>query len=79
MFTCICTCVCSRSVVYTSSAGPSYFLQVMEIDADVWRQVAENVHKRHGHEAICSRLAQPWFEVTVKGLIPEGIPTLEQG
>jgi hypothetical protein len=70
--------VLAFSKIVHARLGSECLLQVMEIDADVWRQVAENVHKRHGHEAICSRLAQPWFEVTVEGLIPEGIPTPEQ-
>jgi hypothetical protein len=46
----------------------------------VWRRVAGNVRERHGHELMCARLAQAgqtWFEVTVEGLIAEGIP--EQG
>ena len=60
--------------------GSECLLQVVAMDADVWRHVAENVHKRHGNEAIveaillCLRLAQPWFEVTIEGLIAEGIP-----
>jgi mannose/fructose/N-acetylgalactosamine-specific phosphotransferase system component IIB len=40
------------------------------VDEDVWRQVAECVRERYGHEAMCSRLAQAdqtWFEVTVEG------------
>ena len=43
----------------------------MAFDADIWGRVAENVRERHGHELMCSQLAQAgqtWFEVTVEGL-----------
>jgi hypothetical protein len=56
--------------------GSECLLQAVAIDADVWRRVAENVRERHGHEVICSQLAQAgqtWFEVTVEGLIAEGV------
>ena len=52
-------------------------LQAVALDIDVWRHVAENVRERHGHEHMCSQLAQAgqtWFEVTVEGLIAEGVP-----
>jgi hypothetical protein len=70
--------VLAFSKIVHARLGSECLLQVMEIDAEVWRHVAENVHERHGHEAICSRLAQPWFEVTVEVLIPEGIPVEER-
>ena len=36
---------------------------------DVWPMVAEFVHARHGHEALCSKLARhrPWYKVRVRG------------
>ena len=57
--------------------GSECLLQALALDTDVWRQVAENVRERHGHELMCSQLAQAgqtWFEVTVEGLIAEGVP-----
>lgn len=49
--------------------GSTCLLQAVAIDTDVWRRVADNVHERHGHEVVCSRLAQrgqTWFRVTVE-------------
>ena len=57
--------------------GSECLLQAVAVDTDVWRRVAENVRERHGHELMCSQLAQAgqtWFEVTVEGLIAEGVP-----
>jgi hypothetical protein len=57
--------------------GSECLLQAVALDTDVWRRVAENVRERHGHELMCSQLAQAgqtWFEVTVEGLIAEGVP-----
>eukprot|EP01043_Picozoa_sp_COSAG02_P016994 COSAG02_NODE_760_length_17479_cov_23.555178_16_plen_1224_part_00 len=57
--------------------GSECLLQAVALDTDVWRHVAENVRERHGHEHMCSQLAQAgqtWFEVTVEGLIAEGVP-----
>ena len=57
--------------------GSECLLQAVALDTDVWRRVAENVRERHGHERMCSQLAQAdqtWFEVTVEGLIAEGVP-----
>ena len=57
--------------------GSECLLQVVALDTNVWRHVAENVRERHGHEHMCSKLAQAgqtWFEVTVEGLIAEGVP-----
>ncbi len=57
--------------------GSECMLQAVALDIDVWRHVAENVRERHGHEHMCSQLAQAgqtWFEVTVEGLIAEGVP-----
>jgi hypothetical protein len=57
--------------------GSECLLQAVAIDADVWRRIAENIRERHGHELMCARLAQAgqtWFEVTVEGLIAEGVP-----
>ena len=52
-------------------------LQAVAFNAeDIRGQVAENVRERHGHELMCSQLAQAdqtWFEVTVEGLVAEGI------
>jgi glycine/D-amino acid oxidase-like deaminating enzyme len=56
--------------------GSECLLQAVALDTDVWRRVAENVRERHGHERMCSQLAQAdqtWFEVTVEGLIAEGV------
>ena len=38
---------------------------------DIWQIVADVVHARHGHEALCSTLAcqNPWYEVYVRGLV----------
>ena len=43
---------------------------------DIWQIVASIVHARHGHEGLCSTLAcqNPWYEVCVRGLVPEGVP-----
>ena len=43
---------------------------------DIWQIVASIVHARHGHEGLCSALAcrNPWYEVCVRGLVPEGVP-----
>ena len=38
--------------------GSECLLQAMAIDADVWRRVAETVREQHGHEVMCSQLAQ---------------------
>ena len=57
--------------------GSECVLQAVALDTDVWRHVAENVRERHGHEHMCSQLAQAgqtWFEVTVEGLIAEEVP-----
>ena len=57
--------------------GSECLLQAVALDTDVWRRVAENVRERHGHERMCSQLAQAgqtWFEVTIEGLIAEGVP-----
>eukprot|EP01047_Picozoa_sp_COSAG01_P053117 COSAG01_NODE_5657_length_4114_cov_58.182565_2_plen_227_part_00 len=57
--------------------GSECLLQAVALDTDVWRRVAENVRERHRHELMCSQLAQAgqtWFEVTVEGLIAEGVP-----
>ena len=57
--------------------GSECVLQAVALDTDVWRHVAENVRERHGHEHMCSQLAQAgqtWFGVTVEGLIAEGVP-----
>eukprot|EP01047_Picozoa_sp_COSAG01_P012364 COSAG01_NODE_555_length_15533_cov_35.243310_7_plen_952_part_00 len=59
--------------------GSECLLQAVALDTDVWRRVAENVRERHGHELMCSQLAQAgqtWFEVTVEGLIAEDNMTL---
>jgi hypothetical protein len=57
--------------------GSECLLQAVALDTDVWRRAAENIRERHGHELMCSQLAQAgqtWFEVTVEGLIAEGVP-----
>ena len=57
--------------------GSECLLQAVALDTDVWRRIAENVRERHGHERMCSQLAQAgqtWFEVTVEGLVAEGVP-----
>ena len=49
--------------------GSECLLQAVALDTDVWRRVAQNVRERHGHELMCSQLAQAgqtWFEVTVE-------------
>jgi Ran GTPase-activating protein (RanGAP) involved in mRNA processing and transport len=51
--------------------GSECLLQAVALDTDVWRRVAENIRERHGHELMCSQLAQAgqtWFEVTVEGI-----------
>ena len=57
--------------------GSECLLQAVALDTYVWHQVALNVRERHGHELMCSQLSQAgqtWFEVTVEGLIAEGVP-----
>ena len=57
--------------------GSECLLQAVALDTDVWCRVAENVRERQGHELMCSQLTQAgqtWFEVTVEGLIAEGVP-----
>ena len=43
---------------------------------DIWQIVASMVRAQHGHEALRSTLAcqNPWYEVCVRGLVPEGVP-----
>eukprot|EP01047_Picozoa_sp_COSAG01_P045450 COSAG01_NODE_4186_length_5260_cov_5.388684_3_plen_1312_part_00 len=43
---------------------------------EIWQIVASIVHARRGHEALCSTLGckNPWYEVCVRGLVPEGVP-----
>ena len=57
--------------------GSECLLKAVALDTDVWRRVAENVRGCHGHELMCSQLAQvgqTWLEVTVEGLIAAGGP-----
>eukprot|EP01047_Picozoa_sp_COSAG01_P022257 COSAG01_NODE_1316_length_10755_cov_4.749343_5_plen_135_part_00 len=54
--------------------GSECLLQAVAIDADVWRRVADTVREQHGHEVMCSQLAQAgqtWFEVTIEGIPDE--------
>ena len=43
---------------------------------DIVQIIASIVHAQHEHEALCSTLAcqNPWYEVCVRGLVPEGVP-----
>ena len=68
--------VLALSMALHARLGSECLLQSMALDTDVWRRVAENIRERHGHELMCSQLAQAgqtWFEVIVEGLIAEGI------
>ena len=63
--------VLAFSEVWHARLGSECLLQAVALDTDdnVWRHVAENVRERHGHELMCSQLAQAgqrWFEVTVE-------------
>eukprot|EP01048_Picozoa_sp_COSAG05_P029316 COSAG05_NODE_9578_length_614_cov_1.885437_1_plen_204_part_11 len=55
--------VLAFSEAFHARLGSECFLQVV-YDIDVLRRVAKNVRARHGHEVMCSRLAQAgqkWF------------------
>jgi hypothetical protein len=60
------------SEAFHERLGSECLLQAVAFNADIWGRVAENVRERHGHELMCSQLAQAgqtWFEVTVEGFL----------